>query len=75
MEIDDKRLSKYEIDSLLLSLKIFRMRYLGDEPPKKLLDQAYVLGCSKIELNSLCCHGNLCRVFNDTGTRTRQTKI
>ena len=58
MEIDDKYPSKYKIDYLLLSLKIFRMRYQGDEPPKELLDEAYVFGLlagiSKIELNSLC---------------------
>ena len=34
------------------------MRYQGDEPPKELLDQAYVTGSlagiSKIELDGLC---------------------
>ncbi len=44
MEIDDKYPSKYKIDYLLLSLKICRMRYQGDEPPKELLEQAYVIG-------------------------------
>ena len=58
MEIDDKYPSKYKIDYLLLSLKICRMRYQGEEPPKELLDQAYVIGglagISKTELQSLC---------------------
>ena len=34
------------------------MRYNGDEPPKELLDQAYVIGSfagiSKTELKNLC---------------------
>ena len=58
MEIDDKYPSKYKIDYLLLSLKICRMRYQGEEPPKELLEQAYVIGglagISKIELDGLC---------------------
>jgi hypothetical protein len=58
MEIDDKYPSNYKIDYLLLSIKICRMRYQGEKPPKELLDQAYVIGSlagiSKIELKSLC---------------------
>ena len=58
METDDKHPFKYKIDYLLLSLKICRMRYQGDEPPKALLEKAYVMGSlagiSKIELRSLC---------------------
>lgn len=58
MEIDDKYLSKHKIDYLILSLKICRMRHSGDEPPKELLEQAYVIGSfagiSKTELQSLC---------------------
>jgi hypothetical protein len=57
MEIDDKYPSKFKIDYLLLSLKICRMRYQGDQPPKELLEQAYVLGSlagiSKTELKRL----------------------
>jgi hypothetical protein len=44
MEIDDKIPFNYKIDYLILSLKICRMRYQGDEPPKELLEQAYVIG-------------------------------
>jgi hypothetical protein len=58
MEIDDKYLSKHKVDYLILSLKICRMRYQGDEPSKKLLEQAYVsgslAGISKTELQRLC---------------------
>jgi hypothetical protein len=58
MEIDDQIPFNHKIDYLLLSLKICRMRYNGDEPPKELLEQAYVIGSlagiSKTELQSLC---------------------
>jgi hypothetical protein len=58
MEIDDKYPSKHKVDYLILSLKICRMRYQGEEPPKELLDQAYVIGSlagiSKTELQSVC---------------------
>ena len=58
MEIDDKYTSKYKIDYLLLTLKICRMRYQGEEPPKELLERAYMIGSlagiSKIELDGLC---------------------
>lgn len=58
MEIDDKYLSKHKIDYLKLSLKICKMRYHGDKPPKELLQQAYELGrlanISETELKSLC---------------------
>jgi hypothetical protein len=44
MEIDDKIPFNHKIDYLILYLKICRMRYQGDEPPKELLEQAYVIG-------------------------------
>ncbi len=44
MEIDDKYLCKHKLDYLKLSLKIFKMRYHGDEPPKELLQRAHELG-------------------------------
>lgn len=44
MEIDDKYLSKHKLDYLKLSLKICKMRYHGDEPPKELLHRAYEIG-------------------------------
>ena len=57
MEIDDKIPFNHKFDYLILSLKICRMRYNGDEAPKELLDQAYVIGrlagISEIELKSL----------------------
>ena len=58
MEIDDKYLSAHKLDYLKLSLKISKMRYRGDEPPKALLQQAYKIGrlagISEAELKSLC---------------------
>ena len=58
MEIDDKYLSEHKLDYLKLSLKISKMRYHGDEPPKKLLQKAYEIGrlagISETELKSLC---------------------
>jgi hypothetical protein len=44
MEIDDKIPFKFKIDYLKLALKISKMRYQGEEPPKELLQQAYNLG-------------------------------
>ena len=58
MEIDDKYLSEHKLDYLKLSLKISKMRYHGDEPPKELLQKTYEIGrlaaISEIELKSLC---------------------
>ncbi len=44
MEIDDKYLLKHKLDYLKLALKISKLRYHGDEPPKGLLQRAYELG-------------------------------
>ena len=40
MEIDNKIDVNHNIDYLKLALKISKIRYKGDEPPKKLLQQA-----------------------------------
>jgi hypothetical protein len=57
MEIDDKNLVKHKLDYLKLALKISRMRYHGDEPPKGLLQRAYefgrLAGISEKELKNL----------------------
>ena len=57
MEIHDKSLLKLKKDYLKLSLKIYTMRYRGEEPSKELLQQALELGrlagISEIELKSL----------------------
>jgi hypothetical protein len=44
MEIDDKIDVKHKIDYLKLALKISKIRYKGDEPPKKLIQQAHEIG-------------------------------
>ncbi len=44
MEIDDKNLLKHKLDYLKLALKISKLRYYGDEPPKGLLHRARELG-------------------------------
>ncbi len=44
MEIDDKYLLKHKLDYLKLALKISKLRYHGDEPPKGLLQRAHELG-------------------------------
>ncbi len=44
MEIDDKYLLKHKLDYLKLTLKITRLRYHGEEPPKELLQRAHELG-------------------------------
>ncbi len=44
MEIDDKNDIKHKIDYLKLALKISKIRYEGDEPPKKLIQQAHEIG-------------------------------
>ena len=57
MEIHDKSLLKLKKDYLKLSLKIYTMRYRGEEPSKELLQQTFELGrlagISEIELKSL----------------------
>jgi hypothetical protein len=58
MELDDKFISKHKLDYLKLALKISRMRYHEEEPPKELLQRAHELGrlagISEIELKGLC---------------------
>ncbi len=44
MEIDDKYLLKHKLDYLKLALKISKLRYHGDEPPKGILQRAHELG-------------------------------
>ena len=44
MEINDKHLQKHRLDYLKLALKISKIRYHGDEPPKGLLQRAHKLG-------------------------------
>ena len=44
MEIDNKIDVKHKIDCLKLALKISKIRYKGDEPPKKLIQQAHEIG-------------------------------
>ena len=44
MEIDDGITLQHKLDYLKLALKISKLRYQGDEPPKDLLHQAYDLG-------------------------------
>ena len=44
MGIDDKYFLKLKRNYLKLSLKIWTMRYRGDEPPQELLQQAYEIG-------------------------------
>ena len=44
MKIDEKYLFKHKIDYLKLALEISRLRYKGEEPPKKLLQQAHEMG-------------------------------
>jgi hypothetical protein len=57
MEIDNKFLFDHKLDCLKLSLKIYKMRYHGDEPPKELLQQAHEIGrlagISELELENL----------------------
>jgi hypothetical protein len=57
MEIDEKHLLKYKLDYLKLALKMSKLRYRGDEPPKGLLKRAHKIGrlagISKEELNNL----------------------
>ena len=44
MKIDENELLDHRLDYLKLTLKISRLRYRGDEPPKELLRQAYEIG-------------------------------
>ena len=44
MEIDNRVYVKYKIDYLKLALKILKIRYKGDEPPKELLQHVYEAG-------------------------------
>ena len=57
MEIAQKTLFRKNLDYLKLVLKISKLRYKGQEPPKKLLQQAREIGrlagISKQELYNL----------------------
>jgi hypothetical protein len=57
MEIDNKFLFDHKLDYLKLSLKIYKMRYHGEEPPKELLQKAHEIGrlagISELELKNL----------------------
>ena len=57
MEIAQKALFRQNLDYLKLVLKISKLRYKGQEPPKKLLQQAREIGrlagISKQELYNL----------------------
>jgi len=44
MVTNDKHLLKYKLDYLQLTLKISKLRYHGEEPPKELLQRAHELG-------------------------------
>ena len=63
MKIDDKYLLDNKLDYLKLTLKISKLRYHGDEPPKELLQQAYeigrLVGISEMELKSICSNLNM----------------
>ena len=58
MKIDENDLLDHKLDYLKLILKISKLRYHGDEPPKELLRQAYeigrLVGISEVELKSVC---------------------
>jgi hypothetical protein len=57
MPTDEKQLLKHKLDYLKLALRISKLRYHGDEPPKGLLKRAHKLGrlagISKDELKNL----------------------
>ena len=57
MQSDEKQLLKHKLDYLKLALRISKLRYHGDEPPKGLLKRAHKLGrfagISKDELENL----------------------
>jgi len=57
MQTDEKQLFKHKLDYLKLALRISKLRYHGDEPPKGLLKRAHKLGrlagTSKDELKNL----------------------
>ena len=63
MKIDDKYLLDNKLDYLKLTLKISKLCYHGDEPPKELLQQAYeigrLVGISEMELKSICSNLNM----------------
>ena len=42
--MDKKYLLDHKLDYLKLAAKIYKIRCLGDEPPKELLQQAHNLG-------------------------------
>jgi hypothetical protein len=44
MELDDKIDVKHKIYYLKLALKISKIRYKGNEPPQKLMQQAHEIG-------------------------------
>ena len=58
MKIDESDLLDHKLDYLKLTLKISKLRYRGDAPPKELLRQAYeigrLIGISEMELESIC---------------------
>ena len=58
MKIDEKYLLDHKLNYLKLTLKISKLRYHGNEPPKELLQQAYeigrLVGISEMELKSIC---------------------
>ena len=55
MEIAKKILFKQNLDYLKLVLKISKLRYKGQEPPKKLLQQARKIGrLAGISKQELC---------------------
>ena len=57
MKMEDKYLVDHKLDYLKLTLKISKLRYRGDEPPKELLRQAYeigrLVGISELELETI----------------------
>jgi hypothetical protein len=57
MEIDNKYLFDHKLDYLKLALKISKLRYQGEKPPKELLQQAHNLGrlagISELEFKNL----------------------
>jgi hypothetical protein len=58
MKIDERYLLDHKLDYLKLTLKISKLRYHGNEPPKELLQQAYeigrLVGIPEMELESIC---------------------
>jgi hypothetical protein len=58
VKIDGKYLFGKKLDYLKLTLKISKLRYYGDVPPKELLQHAYeigrLVGIPESELNNIC---------------------